>query len=433
MRLAPALLLAGMIGLVAPPCTRSLTVRATSWTPHSFAAPEPCRGRRQGVQRPRGGSSTPDKDGCWDQHEESIRSGERLVRCLFEVQMDPTGCPGDAVVLLGSSNALRNWDAANAIQLQQLRPLDRSWWSAVVDEAVGTEIEFKFAVRSITTGALTWEELKENRAFVIPDQRNPVLSCVFAEPPIYLSFDHSDLPSTAGFGSLVPRVSSDVARAAAAAARALRNSCCCVGCTSARRPGPPSRQLKCKEKATWRAGFLLAPGFGANVGLLTLLLVIIVDLLVLVFTPPEALFETVAAAATHAWLGAQVRARLLQNFYIRCFHASLQDQSPVCPPLQEAWEAGMAAVRRARQACVLQLPSFQSLASAWISRYLGEKRASTDSEEIGMPGSNGFEELIGVPLPSSPVSTVESTPQTNSWALGLGYCFIGSLTLLSRL
>ena len=132
--------------------------------------------------------------------------------------MDPTGCPGDAVVLLGSSNALRNWDAANAIQLQQLRPLDRSWWSAVVDEAVGTEIEFKFAVRSITTGALTWEELKENRAFVIPDQRNPVLSCVFAEPPIYLSFDHSDLPSTAGFGSLVPRVSSDVARAAAHAA-----------------------------------------------------------------------------------------------------------------------------------------------------------------------------------------------------------------------
>ena len=160
---------------------------------------------------------------------------------------------------------------------------------------------------------------------------------------------------------------------------------------------------------------------------------IIVDLLVLVFTPPEALFETVAAAATHAWLGAQVRARLLQNFYIRCFHASLQDQSPVCPPLQEAWEAGMAAVRRARQACVLQLPSFQSLASAWISRYLGEKRASTDSEEIGMPGSNGFEELIGVPLPSSHVSTVESTPQTNSWALGLGYWFIGSLTLLSRL
>ena len=93
----------------------------------------------------------------------------------------------------------------------------------------------------------------------------------------------------------------------------------------------------------------------------------------------------------------------------------------------------MAAVRRARQACVLQLPSFQSSASAWISRYLGEKRASTDSEEIGMPGSNGFEELIGVPLPSSPVSTVESTPQTNSWALGLGYWFIGSLTLLSRL
>ena len=429
MRLAAALL-AGMIGLVAPPCTRSLTVRATSLTPHSCAAPEPCRGRRQGVQRPRGGSS---REGCWDQHEESVRSEERLVRCLFEVQMDPTGCPGDAVVLLGSSNALRNWDAANAIQLQQLRPLDRSWWSAVVDEAVGTEVEFKFAVRSITTGALTWEELKENRAFVIPDQRNPVLSCVFAEPPIYLSFDHSDLPSTAGFGSLVPRVSSDVARAAAAAARALRNSCCCVGCTSARRPGPPSRQLKCKEKATWRAGFLLAPGFGANVGLLTLLLVIIVDLLVLVFTPPEALFETVAAAATHAWLGAQVRARLLQNFYIRCFHASLQDQSPVCPPLQEAWEAGMAAVRRARQACVLQLPSFQSSASAWISRYLGEKRVSTDSEEMGMPGSNGFEELIGVPLPSSPVSTVESTPQTNSWALGLGYWFIGSLTLLSRL
>ena len=133
---------------------------------------------RRGVGRLRSGSAG------------SIAAGSK-VPCRFEVYAGALH-QDDVVMLLGCGGGLE-WSEEKAIKLEPASQ-DQSWWTAEVEQAVGEEIQYKFAIRN-GAGQLRWEQ-GDNRVFVIPDEHRPVLCSFFAEHQVYLTSEEGGGPQS---------------------------------------------------------------------------------------------------------------------------------------------------------------------------------------------------------------------------------------------